>query len=595
VFNRILVAYDGSEGARAALALGIDLAKSLEAELYSVSVEEHLPRYAASISEVEGAKEQIDEHFKALTKEARDTAALAEVELEPLVRQGHEVAEILGAAREGKFGLLIFGAHGHSRVFQRVVGSTSLSVARRAPCSVIVVRGRAASGEGLNRIRRIVVGLDGSPLGRLAFRMALDFAILSDASLIGVTVREGSPLARREALADAYVEQLRRSAEEHSRSAGARFEHVVRTGYPAQCLHDQARESEADLLVIGATGLGHPWSPSIGGTASTVSAEAPCSVLLVRPPQAALHVHDVMARAVVSVPLDAPLAEVVTRLLRAGVKALPVVDARRHVAGIITGGDLLDRGDVELRLSVKRELDPGTLQERVRALSRSPKLARDVMTRHVQTIEAEADLSTAIMRMATQEVKRLPVVDESGVLIGLVSRADVLRAIAALPEPAHETEHIPPTVARAVADAATMDVPVLPPEATADEVLTKLLGTPLRRAVVARPDGTVLGLISDRDLLAGSAADTRPWIVRALRGHPQPRGRTDPAGRPLTASDLMAPSLITVRPEDTLVHAIRLMMQHHVKRLIVVDEQGRFRGLVDRREVLRVLAVESQP
>jgi CBS domain-containing protein len=61
----------------------------------------------------------------------------------------------------------------------------------------------------------------------------------------------------------------------------------------------------------------------------------------------------------------------------------------------------------------------------------------------------------------------------------------------------------------------------------------------------------------------------------------------------LTASDFMAPSLVTVRPEDSLAHAIRLMMQHQVKRLIVVDDDGRFRGLVDRREILRLLAARS--
>ena len=52
----------------------------------------------------------------------------------------------------------------------------------------------------------------------------------------------------------------------------------------------------------------------------------------------------------------------------------------------------------------------------------------------------------------------------------------------------------------------------------------------------------------------------------------------------------MAPVLITVRPDESLSHAIRLMIQHQVKRLVVVDEAGRFLGLVDRREVLRSLA-----
>jgi nucleotide-binding universal stress UspA family protein len=49
MFTRILVAYDGSDGAKAALRIGIGLAKSLGTELHSISVEEHLPHYAATI------------------------------------------------------------------------------------------------------------------------------------------------------------------------------------------------------------------------------------------------------------------------------------------------------------------------------------------------------------------------------------------------------------------------------------------------------------------------------------------------------------------------------------------------------------------
>jgi len=75
-------------------------------------------------------------------------------------------------------------------------------------------------------------------------------------------------------------------------------------------------------------------------------------------------------------------------------------------------------------------------------------------------------------------------------------------------------------------------------------------------------------------------------MLRGLGGadqHPEHAGG-------LRAADLMAPSLITVRPDDSLVHAIRLMMQHRVKRLVVVDADGRLRGLVSRREILRLLA-----
>ncbi len=405
MFKRVLVAYDGSEGAQAALRLGIGLAKSPGTELYSISVEEHLPRYAATIGEVEDAREQIDEHFRALTKQARDWAALQGVDLETVVRQGHELKSILDFARQRRCDLLLLGSHGYSRVFERVIGSTSPSLVRLASCSVLIVRFERRT-EGLSGIRRILVGLDGSPLGRLAFRAAVDFEILCGASVIGITIREVSPLARADEADGAYVAQLKAAAEEHARAAGVAFEHLTRAGHAAETIRDQARDAGVDLIVLGATGLEHPWSSTIGGTASSVASEAPCSVLLVRSPQALLHVDDIMVRAVSSVMIDAPLAEVVELLLRRNVKALPVLDARRHVVGIITGGDLLNRGDMDLRLSIRQELDADSLRQRLLALGRSLKSARDVMTRHVQTVEGSADLATVIRLMAREASAR---------------------------------------------------------------------------------------------------------------------------------------------------------------------------------------------
>ncbi len=170
----------------------------------------------------------------------------------------------------------------------------------------------------------------------------------------------------------------------------------------------------------------------------------------------------------------------------------------------------------------------------------------------------------------------------------------MLRAIAALPEPGETAEHELPAAGRTVADAATTEVPVLPADAPAEEVLECVLESPLRRVVVTTSGGAVLGLISDHDLLARSSPETRPSLLRMLTGKGRRKAEErapDRAGA-LTAADLMAPSLITVRPQDSLAHAIRLMMHHQVKRLAVVDEGGRFRGLVDRREILRLLATE---
>jgi CBS-domain-containing membrane protein len=374
------------------------------------------------------------------------------------------------------------------------------------------------------------------------------------------------------------------------------FVRVARAGHAAQALGEEAGAQAADLLVLGATGLEHPWSPTIGGTATRLASEAPCPILLVRPPQAVLRVRDVMVRGVSSVTPETALADVVALLLRRNVKALPVLDPRRHVVGIITGGDLLRRGELALRLSVKQDLDDETLRQRLAEFARSRTRARDVMTHPVHTLETDVDLSAAIRLMAERRLKRLPVVDRGGALVGLVSRADILRTIAALPEPSEPSERRQPAHARTVGDVVTPGAPVVPPDADAEQVLIKLVDSPLRRVVVVEADGRVLGIISDRDLLLRTSPDTRPWLVRALTGRRTAPGATERGGRltgpvgSLTARALMAPSLVTVRPGDSLHTAIRRMMQHQVKRLVVVDEAGRLQGLVDRRDVLRALA-----
>lgn len=140
MYKRILVGYDGSDGARAALKQGIALGKALGAEIAAILVEAHLPHYAASISEVKAAKEEIDAHFRELAKQAHDSAGLSGIDMETIVRQGHEVETIVDVAKEGQYDLLVIGYHGHSKIYGRLMGSTAQSIVRLAPCSVLLAK-----------------------------------------------------------------------------------------------------------------------------------------------------------------------------------------------------------------------------------------------------------------------------------------------------------------------------------------------------------------------------------------------------------------------------------------------------------------------
>lgn len=140
MYRRIVVAYDGSEGSKKALEAAIELAGLLRAELHSISVQEHLPYFSATVGEVDEAKAEADEFFRRITKEARDQAALAGIFLEANVVRGHEVETIVNYCRDGRFDLLVVGFMGHSSVFGRIMGGTTQNLSRLAPCSVLIVK-----------------------------------------------------------------------------------------------------------------------------------------------------------------------------------------------------------------------------------------------------------------------------------------------------------------------------------------------------------------------------------------------------------------------------------------------------------------------
>lgn len=140
MFKKILIANDGSEHAKKALAAAIQEAAYSRGELHQVSVEEDLPKYAATVGETEEVKEQRNGYFAQINKEAVAAAQAAGVTLTPHVLAGHEVETIINFCKDGGYDLLVIGFMGHSRIFERVWGSTSQNLTRLAPCSVLVVK-----------------------------------------------------------------------------------------------------------------------------------------------------------------------------------------------------------------------------------------------------------------------------------------------------------------------------------------------------------------------------------------------------------------------------------------------------------------------
>lgn len=140
MFSRILVAVDGSEGGKKALAAAVSLASKLGAELESISVREKPSHFVETVGEVMEEQEEADRYFARVTAEASALAEKEGVKHNCAIWSGHEVETIVHYLREGHFDLLVIGFMGHSRVFGRIWGGTSQNLTKTSPCSVLVVK-----------------------------------------------------------------------------------------------------------------------------------------------------------------------------------------------------------------------------------------------------------------------------------------------------------------------------------------------------------------------------------------------------------------------------------------------------------------------
>jgi nucleotide-binding universal stress UspA family protein len=139
MFDRVLIANDGSAGAGRALSAAINLAPKHGAELHMISVEE-LPRFPETIGEVIEEKEEQNHRFANVVAQASAQARAAGVALRTHVIVGHAVPTIVDFVTREKFDLLIVGFMGHSAIYNRLIGSTTDRLVELAPCAVLVIK-----------------------------------------------------------------------------------------------------------------------------------------------------------------------------------------------------------------------------------------------------------------------------------------------------------------------------------------------------------------------------------------------------------------------------------------------------------------------
>lgn len=133
-------------------------------------------------------------------------------------------------------------------------------------------------------------------------------------------------------------------------------------------------------------------------------------------------VQEAMAREPVTVTVQTSIKEALRRLCDHAITAMPVVDADGRLRGIVSEADLIQ--DLVAR-------DPRALERPITVEPLYPPVTvEDVYTRATVTVAPDDDVATAVELMTATGAKSLPVVDRRHRLLGILSRSDVVRALA---------------------------------------------------------------------------------------------------------------------------------------------------------------------
>jgi CBS domain-containing protein len=293
-------------------------------------------------------------------------------------------------------------------------------------------------------LHQILVPLDGSTLAERAIDQALGI-VGQDGVLVLQRVVEpvydavgGGDLTTFVVDEDATVtveQEARAYLDRTAANLSAQGHRVVTRlyrGRAATQILDSAREVNPDLIVMTTHGHTGPARWIMGSVADEVfrNADHPVFLVSVRAVVSqvtgAFTVRDLMTPDPEVMRENEPLISAVRKMLRRRVSGAPVVDAGGKLVGVVSEYDLLAWHDRALNELAKNEsdLDPS----RYGSIIESETIA-SIVTRPATSIEQDADMTSALRLMLERRLRRLPVTD-GGQLVGVISRADILRGMA---------------------------------------------------------------------------------------------------------------------------------------------------------------------
>jgi len=141
-----------------------------------------------------------------------------------------------------------------------------------------------------------------------------------------------------------------------------------------------------------------------------------------------MKIKQLMTPEPIAIGAETPLRDVAAILSERRISGLPVIGERLEVLGVVSEADIVakEQGPEPER----RRLSGWLHADRTRARKLAARTAGEAMSAPAITIEANRSVAEAAQLLASHGIKRLPVVDEEGTLVGIVTRADLVRAFA---------------------------------------------------------------------------------------------------------------------------------------------------------------------
>ena len=289
---RVLLATDGSKDARAAAEYLNDFPLPSDATIRIVTVVT-LPPSSLDVPPVAALNESLLAEGRRVVDEAR---ALLEprVGVEERVLQGNPKHEIVRAAEEWPADLVVVGGRGLAGVRGFLLGSVSQTVARHVHCPVLVVKGRARplvsvliatdGSDGANEAIRFLLSLPLPPAKKVRVRLlsAVEPVAYPGSAPKMIRAQLKGMIAQLERERRAEVEKVLDRAARELEVKVTRLTRSMPTGHPAREIVAAAASFDADLVVVGARGLGGMKRLLLGSVSERVLHDARCPVLIVK-------------------------------------------------------------------------------------------------------------------------------------------------------------------------------------------------------------------------------------------------------------------------------------------------------------------------